>query len=291
METWKIGAVKVTRVLDILMDIDPKILLPDATPENLAPMAKWLKPHFVNDDWSMPLSIHAFIVESDGARIVVDTCIGNDKQRGVPQWSMRKSTFLDDLARRGAPRESIDFVLCTHLHVDHVGFNTTLVNGKWTPTFPNARYVFARREYEHWEKAHRKIVAEGGEPLNLGSFADSVLPIVEAKRAVFVESDHEFETGVHLEPAPGHTPGNCVLHAANGGRRAVMIGDVMHTPVQFAMPSISSRFCEDPVESAKTRVALCERYAETDTVILACHFPTPTAGRIARHRSGFKLEV
>src|SRR4030095_3942569 len=123
METWKIGSVRVTRVIDILMIIDPKILLPDATPDNLAPMAQWLKPHFVNEDWTMPLSIHAFLVESEGAKIVVDTCIGNDKQRGVSEWSQRNGTFLKDLAGRGAQRESVDFVLCTHLHVDHVGFN------------------------------------------------------------------------------------------------------------------------------------------------------------------------
>ena len=191
----------------------------------------------------------------------------------------------------GVAPEAIDFVFCTHLHADHVGWNTKLENGRWVPTFPNARYVFAKREYEHWEAEHRRIQAAGEAPLAQGSFADSVLPVVEAKRAVFVESDHEFEKGVHLEPAYGHTPGNCVFHARSGGGHAVFIGDVMHTAAQLANPALSSRFCSDPAESARTRTALVERHADTDTVVLAAHFPTPVAGRIRRRGAGFALAV
>jgi glyoxylase-like metal-dependent hydrolase (beta-lactamase superfamily II) len=294
MKPQAIGDIRIDRVLESEGPyFELGFLLPGAQPDLIAENADWLRPSFVDPaDDRLILAFQSFVIRTGRHTILVDACTGNDKERPQrPNWHRQKHDYLGRLRAIGVAPESIDYVFCTHLHADHVGWNTKLENGRWVPTFPKARYVFARREYEHWEKAHRDIVATGGEPLSHGSFADSVLPVVEAKRAVFVESDHEFETGIHLEPAYGHTPGNCVLHAARGGQRAVFIGDVMHTAAQLAEPAISSRFCEDPAESARTRIALCERHAETDTVILACHFPTPVAGRIRRNRSGFALAV
>lgn len=294
MKPQQIGAFRVDRVLEsespyFALDF----LLPGAPPDLIAANADWLKPRFVDPaDDRLILAFQSFVLRTGRHTILIDSCTGNDKNRPQrPHWHMQKHPFLDRMRAIGVAPEAVDFVFCTHLHADHVGWNTTLENGRWVPTFPNARYVFARREYEHWEKAHRETVAAGGEPLSHGSFADSVLPVVEAGRAVFVESDHELETGVHLEPAYGHTPGNCVLHAANNGAHAVFIGDVMHTAAQLANPALSSRFCSDPVESAKTRKALIERHAETDTILLACHFPTPVAGRIRRRGTAFALAV
>lgn len=294
MKPQAIGDIRIDRVLESEGPyFDLGFLLPGAQPDLIAENADWLKPSFVDPaDDRLILAFQSFVIRTGRHTILVDACTGNDKERPQrPNWHRQKHDYLGRMRAIGVAPESIDYVFCTHLHADHVGWNTKLENGRWVPTFPKARYVFARREYEHWEKVNRDIVATGGEPLSHGSFADSVLPVVEAKRAVFVESDHEFETGIHLEPAYGHTPGNCVLHAARGGRRALFIGDVIHTAAQLAEPAISSRFCEDPAESARTRIALCERHAETDTVILACHFPTPVAGRIRRNRSGFALEV
>jgi glyoxylase-like metal-dependent hydrolase (beta-lactamase superfamily II) len=294
MKPQKIGDFRVDRVLEFeapYFKID--FLLPGASPELIAANADWLKPHFVDPaDDRVILSFQSFVLRTGRHTILIDTCAGNDKERPArPNWHRQRRPYLDRMRALGVAPESIDFVFCTHLHADHVGWNTKLENGRWVPTFPNARYIFARREYEHWEKVHREIVAAGGEPLSHGSFADSVLPVVEAKRAVFVESDHEIETGVHLEPAYGHTPGNCVLHAKNGGSHALFVGDVMHTAAQLAQPALSSCFCDDPTESAKTRTALIERHADTGTVLLACHFPTPVAGRIRSNRSGFALAV
>jgi glyoxylase-like metal-dependent hydrolase (beta-lactamase superfamily II) len=294
MKPQQIGDFRVDRVLEsespyFALDF----LLPGASPDLIAANADWLKPRFVDPaDDRLILAFQSFVLRTGRHTILVDSCTGNDKERPQrPNWHRQKHPFLDRMRALGVAPEAIDFVFCTHLHADHVGWNTKLENGRWVPTFPNARYVFARREYEHWEGVHRAIVAAGGEPLSHGSFADSVLPVVEAKRAVFVESDHEFETGVHLEPAYGHTPGNCVLHAKSNGAHAVFIGDVMHTAAQLANPALSSRFCEDAALSAKTRTALIERHAETDTVLLACHFPTPVAGRIRRRGTGFALAV
>lgn len=289
-----VGDIRIDRVLETEGPFcELGFLLPGASPNLIAENADWLKPAFVDPaDDRLILSFQSFVVRTGRHTILVDTCTGNDKERPArPKWHRQKHDYLGRLRAIGVEPEAIDFVFCTHLHADHVGWNTKLEDGRWVPAFPQARYVFAKREYEHWEKAHRAIVAGGGEPLSHGSFADSVLPVVEAGRAVFVESDHEIETGIHLAPAYGHTPGNCVLHAARGGKRAIFIGDVMHTAAQLAEPALSSRFCEDPAEAARTRVALCERHAETDTLILACHFPTPVAGRIRRHRSGFALAV
>lgn len=294
MKQQQIGDFRVDRVLEsespyFALDF----LLPGAPPDLIASNADWLKPRFVDPaDDRLILAFQSFVLRTGRHTILIDSCTGNDKERPErPNWHRQKHPFLERMRALGVTPEAIDFVFCTHLHADHVGWNTKLDNGRWVPTFPNARYVFAKREYAHWEKEHREIVAAGGAPLSHGSFADSVLPVVEAKRAVFVESDHEFERGVHLEPAYGHTPGNCVLHAKSGGGHAVFIGDVMHTAAQLANPALSSRFCSDPAESARTRTAIVERHAETDTVLLACHFPTPVAGRIRRRGAGFALAV
>ena len=294
MKPQQIGSFRVDRVLEFeapFFALD--FLLPGATPDLIHDNADWLKPHFVDPaDDKLILSFQSFVLRTGRHTILIDTCAGNDKERPErPNWHRQKRPYLDRMRALGVEPEAIDFVFCTHLHADHVGWNTKLEDGRWVPTFPNARYIFARREYEHWEKVHREIVATGGEPLSHGSFADSVLPVVEARRAVFVESDHEIEAGVFLEPAYGHTPGNCLLHAKSGGAHAVFIGDVMHTAAQLGNPALSSRFCSDPAESARTRRAIIERHAETDAVLLACHFPTPVAGRIRRNRSAFALAV
>lgn len=294
MKPQQIGNFRVDRVLESegpYFDLD--FLLPGAPADLIAANADWLKPHFVDRaDDRLILAFQSFVLRTGRHTILVDACTGNDKERPQrPHWHRQKHPFLDRLRAIGVEPEAIDFVFCTHLHADHVGWNTKLESGRWVPTFPNARYVFAKREYEHWEQEHRAAVAAGGEPLAHGSFADSVLPVVEAKRAVFVASDHEIETGVHLEPAYGHTPGNCVLNARSNGAEAVFIGDVMHTAAQLANPALSSRFCSDPAMSAKTRTALVERHAESGTVLFACHFPTPVAGRIRRRGAGFALAV
>lgn len=294
MQTQRIGDFSVDRVLEsegpyFALDF----LLPGAPPDLIAANADWLKPRFVDPtDDRLILSFQSFVLRTGRHTILIDACTGNDKERPArPNWHRRQHPYLEHMRALGVAPESIDFVFCTHLHADHVGWNTRLLNGRWVPTFPNARYIFARREYEHWEKVHREVTATGGEPVSYGSFADSVLPVVEAKRAVFVASDHEIERGVYLEPAYGHTPGNCVLHARNRGARAIFIGDVMHTAAQLAQPALSSCFCADPAAAARTRTALVARHADTDTVILASHFPTPVAGRIRRRGEGFALAV
>lgn len=268
-------------------------LLPGVPPELVEQNAEWLMPTFIDPaDRRVIMSFHSYVLRTPRYNILVDACVGNDKERPErPMWHRQRGPYLDRLAQAGLQPEQIDFVFCTHLHADHVGWNTQLVDGRWVPTFPNARYVFARREYEHWERAHREARARGLEVINHGSFADSVLPIMDAGRAVLVNDDHEIDDGVFLEPAHGHTAGTCVLHAADGDGHGLFTGDILHTAVQFARPSLSSRFCDDPIAAASVRAALCERYAETATTIFSGHFPSPTAGRIVRHRDAFRFAM
>ena len=150
LNQWQVGGVKITRIVEMETTGGSRFILPDATREACLPL-RWLQPHFMDESGNLIMSIHALVVDTGSRRIVVDTCIGNDKIRSIPNWTNLQTSFLADLEDAGYPRESIDTVLCTHLHVDHVGWNTMLVDGVWVPTFPNARYLFARAEYEYWD--------------------------------------------------------------------------------------------------------------------------------------------
>ena len=278
---WKIGAVTVTRVIETEGPMPAGFLYAEATPERIEQHA-WLRPHFLAADGRLIGSIHAFVVESQGRRIVVDTCVGNDKPRAVKHWNLRKGRFLEDLAAAGFARESIDTVLCTHLHVDHVGWNTMLVAGRWTATFPRAEYLFGRTEWEHWSRE-----SEGADAAVM---QDSVRPILEAGLARLVETDARLTGEVSLEPTPGHTPGHVSVRIASQGAEAVITGDLMHHPVQCAEPDWANRFDVDADAARATRRAFLARYAGRPVLVLGTHFATPTAGRIARDGAVWRFE-
>jgi glyoxylase-like metal-dependent hydrolase (beta-lactamase superfamily II) len=295
MKTQTIGDIRIDRVVDMEAPFAAlDYLVPGAPPDLIAANADWLKPDFVGAGTDqLILGFQSFLVRTPRHTILVDGCIGNDKEREErPPWHRRQGPWLDNLRALGVEPEDIDIVTCTHLHADHVGWNTRKVDGRWVPTFPNARYVFARTEYEHWEAEATRLRADPAQPpLNHGSFDDSVLPVVEAGRAVLVESDHQIDDGIWLEPAPGHTPGNVVIQVQDPRGRAVLIGDVMHTVAQLAAPQHSSRFCEDPAQSAATRTKLIDAIAETDTLMLGAHIPTPTVGRVERNGDAFRYDT
>jgi glyoxylase-like metal-dependent hydrolase (beta-lactamase superfamily II) len=287
-----LGAFTVARVSDLdRLEFPGHHVFPDFAPEVVEAQAHWLAPTFVDAaSKKLLLAFQGFLIRTPRHTILVDSCIGNDKERpNRPFWHRRTDgPFLDNLAALGVAPEQVDFVLCTHLHADHVGWNTRLDNGRWVPSFPKARYVFARREYEGWERAYRE---DPSEPHSYGAFADSVLPVMEAGRAVLVEQDHQIEDGVWLEPAPGHSPGNVVINIESSGKRALCSGDVMHHPVQCARPEWSSRFCEDPDQSRRTRAALLDRLAETDVRLFAAHFVAPRGGHIVRAGDRFRFRA
>jgi len=282
MNRWKIGDVTITRIVEMETTSKATFVLKEGSPENIRTVP-WLRPHFANPDGKVIMSVHAFVIESPGHRMVVDTCIGNDKRRAFPGWNMLQLPFLADLEKAGFARNSIDRVLCTHLHVDHVGWNTMLVEGKWTPTFPHARYLIGRTEWEHWSKTE--------EPDTRELLDDSVRPVFDAGLADLVESDARITDEIRLEPTPGHTPGHHSVRISSRGQEAVITGDLMHHPVQMAHPEWGSHFDSDFDEAIATRRAFLERYGDQPILVLGTHFATPGAGRIVRDGNAWRLEI
>lgn len=290
MRPIKIGNFEVSRVVEEAGPFfEPDFLFPDATPAAMEALRPSLEPRLLDPGTGLlVMSFHTFVIRGPHHTILVDTCIGNDKERPQrPGWHHKKGPFLSRLREAGVAPDAVDFVLCTHLHADHVGWNTRLEKGRWVPTFPNATYLFAERELNHWREAHE---ANPDDPPNHGSYADSVLPVMEAGRGRLVAEDENIAEGLRLAPAPGHTPGNVVLHLEGKGARGVMSGDVFHHPVQIAHPEWSSRFCSDPLQSAETRGNLLEEVADTPTWLFPAHFPTPTAGRVIRENGAYAFQ-
>ncbi|RMF94752.1 MAG: MBL fold metallo-hydrolase [Gammaproteobacteria bacterium] len=283
MPTWTIGAVEITRIIEIEDDSMPaEVVLPDARPEAVLPI-EWLQPHFITADGRLLTSIQALLVASEGKRIVIDTCLGNDKPRAVPQWNQRQGAFLDHLAAAGFPRERVDYVVCTHLHPDHVGWNTLLENGSWVPTFPNARYLFTAADWDH---VSRQPVTP------LGDYCgDSVRPIVDAGLADLVRPDHRITGEVRLESTPGHSPGHVSVRIVSAGEEAVVTGDLMHHPCQIARPDWCSPFDFDPQQALATRQRFLAEQAGRPVLVIGTHFATPAAGRIVDSDGGLRLET
>jgi glyoxylase-like metal-dependent hydrolase (beta-lactamase superfamily II) len=283
MHPMTLGRLRIATVVERAGPTRPTWLLPDARPEAVERHREWLAPHFLDAGGRFLQSIHAFVVRTPDLTVLVDTCVGNDKDRGGrAPFHMMQTPFLDDLRAAGVPPGSVDVVLCTHLHVDHVGWNTRLENGRWVPTFPRARYLFTRREWEHWS-------AEDGEDTRR-IMADSVRPVLDAGLGQLVDMDHRLTDEIWLEPTPGHTPGHVSVRLASGGEEAVITGDLMHHPVQMAEPW-ASHFDSDAEQARKTRRAFCERYADGPVTVLGTHFHHPTAGRIVRHGDAWRFRV
>ena len=284
MNNWQVGNVKITRVIEMQVSGGSKFILPDATRDAVQKI-DWLTPHFAEPDGRLIMSIHALIIEAGDRRIVVDTCLGNDKERGIPGWNMRHGPFLEDISAAGYPRESIDTVLCTHLHVDHVGWNTMWVDEKWVPTFPNARYLFGRTEWNHWSQEQNSQAR--GEDI----IGDSVQPIVDANLADLVDSDHKITDEIWLEPTPGHTPGHVSVRISSQGADALITGDFMHHPCQMARPNWRSSADYDGEWAENTRNGLLEQYADQPVLVIGTHFATPTAGHILRDGDVYRFKV
>ncbi len=278
---WKIGDLSVTRIQES-ENVGLDWVLTDATPENLRKIS-WLAPHFINAGGEALWSVHALIVETPSRRILVDTCVGNDKNLAVPFWNQLQGSFLTDLAAAGFPPDSIDTVLCTHLHVDHVGWNTILVDGTWRPTFPNARYLFARNEWAHWETQDDEF--------SKNVLSESVRPIWDAGLVDLVDSDHHVCDEVWLEPSPGHTPGHVSIRLSSKGQEAVITGDMIHHPCQFAKPGWGAPVDVDFDQAIATREAFLERNAAQSILVIGTHFSTPTAGRVVRDGDAYRLDV
>lgn len=279
---FSVGDLTIHRVIEQETSFVPALeMLPALTPEVLAENRTWMRQAKALDEQdTLILCFQSYVVKTPHHTILVDSCIGNDKPRPRPKWNMKTDdTYLRALGAAGFSVDDIDFVMCTHLHVDHVGWNTRLENGRWVPTFPNARYVFAKQEFDHWSAQNAKA--------EIPPFADSVLPVVEAKRHEFVGNDHQIGDHVRILPTPGHTPGHVAIAMGRGKDDAVFSGDLMHSPLQTLYPELSIKFDVDQAAAATTRRSFLERYCDTDTLCCTAHFPSPSVGKIRRKGNAF----
>jgi glyoxylase-like metal-dependent hydrolase (beta-lactamase superfamily II) len=279
MTTIRLGEVTIDAVVEINRSAYPTTeMLPGSTAEAIARHWGWLKPHFFDEAvGDLAARIQTFVVRTPRHTVLIDTGVGNDKPReGSPLWHQRRGGYLDDLGAAGVTPDQVDLVVCTHLHVDHVGWNTRLEAGRWVPTFPRATYLFAGEEWDYWRHERDPCIA------------DSVVPVVEAGQAALVSADHVIDPWLRLEPTPGHTPGHTCVRLTTEAGEAVFAGDLMHRTVQVAEPQWSSRFCWDPRMAATTRRAFVEAHADSGRLILPAHFPRP--GRIVRADGGHRFE-
>lgn len=279
---WKIGDVTITRIVEVdsSQPVPPEWLL--QTNAEVVKKHAWLCPDHATPEGLIRGAIQAFIIEASGKRILVDPCIGNDKPRESPLYAMRAGPFLEHLALAGFPPNSINVVLCTHLHTDHVGWNTRLVNGNWVPTFPNAQYLFSRVEFQHAQ-------TDRGQDCE-ATFNDSVKPIVDAGLAQLVEFDHPITEEVSLKPSPGHTPGHCCIRIVSKGREAIITGDMMHHPIQACEPDVCSNFCVDVIAARETRKAFLRDHSESNVLILGTHFADPTGMHVRNNGQVWRME-
>jgi len=284
MSKWRIGAVTVTRILEMEHEgiVGSEFLMPDATPEAVRRIA-WLAPHFADTEGRLKMSFHAFLVETPTAKILVDTCIGADKERGIPDLDRLQTPFLENLAAANCPRESVDTVLCTHLHIDHVGWNTMRVDGRWVPTFPNARFLLHEAEFEYWR-------AQKDDHIHEIVFADSVKPVWDAGLVSLVATDYRVCEEVRLVPTPGHTPGHVSVLISSQGEEALITGDFVHHPCQFVHPEWGTVADSDRAQAVTTRRTKFGEFADSPILVLGTHFMPPTAGRVVRDGDAFRFE-
>ena len=278
---WKIGDVEVIKIAESCSAFPPSVLLKPAIPAAIAPHVGWLKPHFMDEDGNLLISVHGLLVISQGLKIIVDTCIGPrvlDEHTPLPT-----NAFFDNLALAGFDPGDIDIVLCTHLHFDHVGWNTMKVGDAWVPSFPNARYFFARNEWDHWHSAQDK-----GYAMTLG---ECVQPIIDAGIADLVEMDQVLTDEVRLVPTPGHTPGHVSVAIESQGKKAFITGDTVFHPVQWAEIEWGSDADNDVPQAIAMRGHLRETYGTDDNLIIGTHFASPSAGHVRREKDGWWFEA
>jgi glyoxylase-like metal-dependent hydrolase (beta-lactamase superfamily II) len=284
MKPLRSGPITVHRIVETeRLLFEPNWLYPDVSAELVQRNKNWLDERFIESATDrLVVSMQSFVVQTSRHNILVDTCTGNGKRRPANAWQHQLNTpYLQMLAAAGFRPQDIDVVLCTHLHSDHVGWNTQFEGGRWVPTFPKATYLFCAEDFDALNRRHQ---ADKAQPALYGAFADSVLPIIDARQAMLVEMDHVIEQdgddGVWLEPMPGHTAGHVGVNVRAGGLHVLLVGDVLHHPIQLAEPGLTTRSDADPAEALATRRRLLNAYADTQTIVLPAHFPTPTAGRI-----------
>ena len=286
MRSWQIGDVTVTRFVELWKFTDHiNMTIADATPDEVIAM-RWLHPHYATPEGEQIMNFQGFIVQTPTMNVMLDTCIGNGRDRGYEVFCNLNSSFFDDLASLGLTPDDIDVVMCTHLHFDHVGWNTYWDGERWAPTFPKARYLFGKAEFAAWEELRTH---EDHGLHDVRHLADSVDPIMKAGLAELIDNDHRISDELFVEPSHGHTPGHVHLCIESRGERGVITGDLMHHPIQCALPSRPARFDMDTAAGQKTRTGFVDKYKDSGVLVIGAHFADPTAGWIRTAEDGTRF--
>lgn len=291
VNTIAIGNVEIIRIEESHgpVGLTAEQYVPEVPQEVWRRHESWLAPdHLDLDSRLAQVGMQSWVLRSQGRTIVVDTGVGNDKVRPqVPVWDRVDSdTYPTNLRQAGVRPEDVDLVVNTHLHVDHVGWNTRLENGEWVPTFPNATYLMPRVEFEYWNPRNNPAIAGG---VNENVYDDSVAPVHAAGQVQLWEGEHRIDTDLVLESAPGHTPGSSVLKVVSGPERALLAGDLVHNPVQIPECEYNSCFCEDPAAARATRRSLLGWAAEHHALVLPAHFSGQGAVTVRASGSAFAI--
>ncbi|MGQ5635782.1 MULTISPECIES: MBL fold metallo-hydrolase [unclassified Streptomyces] len=300
-DTITLGNVDITRVIEWSGPVrTARFIIPDSDEDTWRRNQQWLAPDFWTPaDDAYRCHIQTWVLRSEGRTILVDTGVGNDRERPqIPLFAGLKTDFLARLRAAGVEPEDVDVVVNTHIHYDHVGWNTQLHDGEWVPTFPNATYLIPRADYLYFDPEnprrgraprdeHERLRWEGSKLV----FRDSITPVHRAGQAVLWEDTHRIDDNLLLEPAPGHTPGSSVLTLRSGTDRAVFVGDMLHSPVQILEPAWSSCFCDDPRLAARTRTSYLSRAAELRELVIPAHWPGHGAAEVRQDGDGFAISA
>jgi glyoxylase-like metal-dependent hydrolase (beta-lactamase superfamily II) len=293
MNQFTLGNIEIIRVIEWHGAFAPVNVLFPSVPEELwREHESWLSPDF-HDAGDYHAYMQTWVLRSAGRTVVVDTGMGNDKPREHPLMDLRNGDFLTRLEAVGVRPEDVDLVVNTHLHSDHVGWNTRLVDGEWVPTFPNAQYLMNKNDYDYWNPAngHTRQATFGSVADDSATFADSILPIHQAGRAVLWEGDlHRIDEDLTLEHAPGHTPGSAVLRLESGTDRALFVGDIIHTPIQMLEPDHDTCLSEDRVEAARSRHRILEQAVTTKSLVVPAHLGGSGAAELSRENGRYSIK-
>ncbi len=290
MSTFLLGNIEITPIVEIdPFELPVSILFPDLDLNRLEPHRDWLEPAYFVES-TVRLIVRSWLLKHAGTTVLVDACVGDHKHRPLrTDWHQRSGgEWLNRLRTCGVEPQDVDFVCCTHFHADHVGWNTQMVDGRWVPTFRNARTLASRVEFEHWNGL--AAAAGDDDSPNLDVYRDSVLPVHEAGLLELVDDGFEVTRGLTLQHSPGHTPGHMSVDAASAGRRGVLCGDAIHSPLQMVLPDVCSAFCSDEAQAVRTRLGILEDLADSEDILVPAHFRGSGMCRVHSTAEAFRPE-
>jgi glyoxylase-like metal-dependent hydrolase (beta-lactamase superfamily II) len=291
MDDFVIGGVQIRRIEEMLGPAAAaKEFFREFSNEEFEPHIDWLAPRFYEPaSGKLVASVHSWLLRTSRHVVLIDACSGNHKPRpGMTRYDMLETPYLERLKAAGVTPEEVDFVMCSHLHVDHVGWNTRLENGRWVPTFPNAKYIISRLEHDYWSKKAQQ--QETMQALK-NVYNDSVLPVVESGRAIMFSETYSLDDALTVVPAPGHTPGHVRIDLRSRSESAVFCADVLHNPVQIPLWHWNTIFCEDPEQAKRTRHEVLCHCADTGALLMPCHFGRPHVARVSRRQDTFEVHL